>query len=88
MLTDSRDVTASFYRTAKMFGETSFRRSSLPLEEVKFNSNYANRKPTCDIIFGAIVTFAVTVTVYEIITFNLSKWSVFESMTFKTRSIS
>ena len=31
----------------------------------------------------AIVIFAIPVTVYEIIRFNLSKLSVFESMTFK-----
>ena len=31
----------------------------------------------------AIVMFALPVTVHEIMTFDLSKWSVFESMTFK-----
>ena len=35
------------------------------------------------IIFKAIVIFALPVTVYNTIKFNLSKWSVFESITFK-----
>ena len=39
-----------YYETAKMVGETSFQRSSWPLEKVKVNSKYANRKPICDII--------------------------------------
>ena len=63
-----------------MFGETPFLRSSWPLKWVKVNSSYAKQKPTCDIIFQAIVP----VYVYEIIMFNLSKWFVFEYMTFKS----
>ena len=38
---------------------------------------------TCDLMFGAIEMFVVTVTVYEIIKFNPSKWSQIEYMTFK-----
>ena len=35
------------------------------------------------IIFGTMVIFAIPVTIYEIITFNPSKWSVIESIIFK-----
>ena len=71
-------------RRLTMFDETSFLRPSWPLEYVKINSNYANPKPTWDIIFWAIVIFAKLVTVYEKIKFNLSKWTVFKSVAFKT----
>ena len=37
----------------------------------------------CSIIFGEIVMFVLSVTVYEIIRLNLFKWSRIESMTFK-----
>ena len=39
-----------------MSDETPFLR---PIEYVKINSNYANRKLICDIIFAAIVLFVL-----------------------------
>ena len=39
-------------------------------------------------MFGKIARFALLVTVYEIITFNIFKRSRIESMTLKSRSIS
>ena len=41
-----------------------------------------------DFLCLAIIMFALPVTVCEIMTFNLSKWSVFKSVTFIIRSIS
>ena len=43
----------------------------------------ASLKLTCNIIFWSIVMFALPVLVYEKIYINLSKQSVFESITFK-----
>ena len=40
---------------------------------LSFNSKYANRKLTCDIIFVLIEMIALPVTIYETIKFNLSK---------------
>ena len=48
---------------------------SLAKLTIRIGKNQLYRKPTCNIIFGAIEVFALPFTVYEIIKFNLSKWS-------------